>query len=77
MRIAVSRQSVLLLVAAMGLAGCSSLPSRQDIGTATGAVVGGVAGAALTGWSTIGTVAGAAAGGVIGNHVGRELDRRR
>lgn len=66
-----------LLAAVLALTGCSSTPSRQEIGTATGAIIGGVAGAALTGGSTIGTVGGAAAGGVIGNHVGRELDRRR
>ena len=77
LRIAASHARVLLLAAVIGLAGCSSVPSRQEIGTATGAVVGGVAGAVLTGGSTVGTVAGAAAGGVIGNQVGRELDRRR
>jgi osmotically inducible lipoprotein OsmB len=76
MRIAASHARVLLLAAVIGLAGCSSVPSRQDIGTATGAVLGGVAGAALTG-SRVVPVAGAAAGGVIGNQVGRELDRRR
>jgi osmotically inducible lipoprotein OsmB len=45
--------------------------TNRQLGTTTGAVVGGVAGNALTGGSTLGTVAGAAAGGLIGNQVTR------
>jgi osmotically inducible lipoprotein OsmB len=55
------------------LSGCD--PTRSDIGTATGAVVGGAAGNAIFG-NTLGTVGGAAAGAVIGNSVGRDMDRR-
>jgi osmotically inducible lipoprotein OsmB len=55
-----------LMVAPAMLGACSSSPTRQQIGTATGAVVGGVVGAVVTGGSTVGTVAGAAAGGLVG-----------
>jgi osmotically inducible lipoprotein OsmB len=47
---------------------CSGMSTR-DKNTATGAAIGGVAGAVLTGGSTAGTVGGAAVGGVIGNKV--------
>jgi len=70
--------SILTLVAALtGLAGCSTNPTRQEIGTATGAVIGGATGAVLTGGSTLGTVGGAAVGGVIGNQVGREMNGKK
>ena len=49
------------------LSGCSGM-SRQDQGTATGAVIGGVAGNVLGG-GVLGTAAGAAVGGVIGHEV--------
>ncbi len=74
-RIAFAPAATAALIVA--LAGCASSPSRQQIGTAAGAVVGGVAGAALTGGSTVGTVGGAAVGGVIGNQIGRDLERNR
>ncbi len=51
----------------IGLAGCAGM-SRQDQGTATGAVIGGVAGNVLSG-GLLGTAAGAAVGGVIGHEV--------
>jgi len=54
---------------AAALTGCSTPPTRQQIGIGTGAVVGGVAGNVLTGGSTLGTVGGAAVGGVVGNTV--------
>lgn len=60
----------------VALAGCSHAPSKQQIGTATGAVVGGVAGAVMTG-TTTGTVIGAGAGAVIGSEVGKSLDKKR
>jgi osmotically inducible lipoprotein OsmB len=60
----------LMTVVAMG--GCD--PTREDLGTATGAVVGGVAGHALFD-STLGTVGGAAAGALVGKAVGRDMDR--
>lgn len=53
----------------MGLAACDTSPTRQQIGTGTGAVIGGVAGSVLTDGSTLGTVGGAAAGGIIGHEV--------
>lgn len=51
----------------IGLSGCAGM-SRQDQGTATGAVVGGVAGN-LMGGGLLGTAAGAAVGGVVGHEV--------
>ncbi|MCB5186730.1 osmotically-inducible lipoprotein B [Methylobacillus caricis] len=57
--------SVLLLIM---LSGCSGLSTRQK-NAATGAAIGGVAGAVLTGGSSFGTVGGAAIGGVIGHGV--------
>lgn len=60
---------------ALSLAACESNPSRQQIGTATGAVVGGVVGHEVVG-GTLGTVGGAAVGGVIGNEVGKRSDER-
>ena len=65
------------LVVVCALAGCNSNPSKQDVGTASGAVVGGVVGAVLTGGSTWGTVAGAAAGGLVGNKIGKDMERRK
>jgi len=52
----------------IGLGGCAGM-STQDKGTATGAVVGGVAGNVLGGGGILGTAAGAAVGGVIGHEV--------
>ncbi|RZI43972.1 glycine zipper 2TM domain-containing protein [Herbaspirillum sp. HC18] len=56
------------IVIASSLAACGT-PTRQQVGIGTGAVVGGVAGNAVTSGSTLGTVGGAAVGGVIGNEV--------
>ena len=53
---------------ALSLGACAEM-SQRDRNTATGAAVGGVAGAVLTGGSAVGTVGGAAVGGVIGNAV--------
>ena len=53
---------------------CSGMSTR-DNNTATGAAVGGVAGAVLTGGSTAGTVGGAAVGGIIGNQV--DTDKKK
>ncbi|MBC7444976.1 MAG: glycine zipper 2TM domain-containing protein [Polaromonas sp.] len=55
----------------MALSGCGTSPTNAQIGTATGAVLGGVAGNAVFG-GTLGTVGGAAAGAVIGNEVGKK-----
>jgi len=57
--------------------GCnSSTISTQSVGTAVGAVTGGVVGNQFGGGSgrTIATVIGALAGGVIGNGIGAQLD---
>jgi osmotically inducible lipoprotein OsmB len=67
---------MLLAAAILASAGCSHTPTRQQIGTATGAVVGGAAGAVLTG-TTTGAVVGAGAGAVIGSEVGKSLDKKR
>ena len=55
----------------IALTGCGTNPTNAQIGTATGAVLGGVAGNAVFG-GTLGTVGGAAAGAVIGNEVGKK-----
>lgn len=54
------------------LSGCGTNPTRAQVGTATGAVIGGVAGNAISGGSTLGTVGGAAAGALIGNEIGKK-----
>lgn len=71
MSIQFSARAVLpmLLAVTLGLAGCAGMTHRQQ-NAATGAAVGGVAGAVLTGGSALGTVGGAAIGGLIG-HGGR------
>ena len=55
-----------LLLAALSLGGCAGM-THQEKGTATGAVIGGVAGNVLGGGGILGTAAGAAVGGVIGH----------
>ena len=62
---------VLALVSAVGLGGCADM-SRQERGTATGAVIGGAAGAVLGGG-----VGGTAAGAVIGGVIGHEATERK
>lgn len=59
------------------LAACESQPSKQDIGMATGAVLGGVLGHQVGGGSgkTVATIGGAALGAYVGNRVGRNMDR--
>lgn len=59
--------TAVVMVVSLGLAGCSGM-TRQEKGTATGAVIGGVAGNVLGG-GLLGTGAGAAVGGVIGHEV--------
>ncbi len=55
------------LVSLLGLAGCAGM-TQQEKGTATGAVIGGVAGNVLCGGLAC-TGIGAAVGGVIGHEV--------
>jgi osmotically inducible lipoprotein OsmB len=57
------------LALASSLSACGTSPTRQQVGTAGGAVAGGVLGNVLTNGSTLGTVGGAAVGGVVGNQV--------
>ena len=68
------KTKLLMSVAAasmIALTGCGTNPTNAQIGTATGAVLGGVAGNAVLG-GTLGTVGGAAAGAVIGNEIGKK-----
>jgi osmotically inducible lipoprotein OsmB len=61
---------ITLVISSFALGGCSGMTKRQQQ-TATGAAIGGVAGALLTHGSVIGTVGGAAIGGVIGHEIDR------
>ena len=58
-------------IVVLSLTGCGTSPTNAQIGTATGAVLGGVVGNSVLG-GTLGTVGGAAAGAVIGNEVGKK-----
>lgn len=74
-------KSLMVLCALAGLIGvsaCSEMQHRrgETVGTAGGAVAGGVLGSAVTGGSTLGTVGGAAIGGVVGNRVGEDYDKK-
>lgn len=64
------------LLVTLSLCACSSNPTREQIGTVSGAVVGGIVGSALTGGSNVGTIGGAAAGGYIGHEIGRQMKGR-
>lgn len=66
-------KGTLAFVVLLGLSACSGM-SRQDQNTVTGAAIGGVAGAVLTGGSSVGTVGGAAVGGIIGHEVDKASD---
>ncbi|MDT8991531.1 glycine zipper 2TM domain-containing protein [Curvibacter sp. APW13] len=68
-----THKSVVVCLAALVTvlsSGCANL-STHDRNTITGAGVGAVAGAVLTGGSSVGTVGGAAIGGYIGSQVRR------
>ncbi|MBA3056727.1 MAG: glycine zipper 2TM domain-containing protein [Gammaproteobacteria bacterium] len=58
---------VLAVASLVILGGCAGM-TQQEKGTATGAVIGGVAGN-VVGGGLLGTAAGAAVGGVIGHEV--------
>lgn len=60
--------STLAFAVVLGLSACNGM-SRHDKNTVTGAAIGGVAGAVLTGGSSVGTVGGTAVGGIIGHEV--------
>jgi osmotically inducible lipoprotein OsmB len=68
--------SVAIASLIFAMAGCSHTPTKQQIGTATGAVVGGAAGAVLTG-TTTGAVIGAGAGAVVGSEIGKSMEKKR
>lgn len=57
------------LAALLLTGGCANLSTR-DRNTITGAGVGAVVGAVLTGGSSVGVVGGGAIGGVIGDQIG-------
>lgn len=67
----ISRYSASAVAAAVliVLGGCAGM-THQEQGTATGAVIGGVAGNVIGG-GLVGTAAGAVVGGVIGHEVTR------
>lgn len=66
-------RSIFLLVLLSLVAACNSSASKQEIGTVSGAVLGGIIGTALTA-SSAGTIGGAAAGAYFGSSIGKELD---
>lgn len=66
------RLAVLTVTAVATLATTGCAVSRRDAAMVGGAVVGGVAGSAVTGGSTVGTVGGA----VLGGMAGREIEKR-
>jgi osmotically inducible lipoprotein OsmB len=57
-----------IMLIGSALTGCTS-SQRKDAGTVGGAVLGGIAGSALTGGSTAGTIAGAVGGGYVGRQL--------
>lgn len=59
-----------ILAASLALGGCANM-SHHDRNVISGAGIGAVAGAVLTGGSAVGTVGGAAVGGVIGSTIRR------
>ena len=80
----VTRYAVVLLVAAsLVITGCANRDfSRQDAGTATGAILGGIGGAQIGGGrgQLIATGLGTLLGAAIGSEIGRtidEVDRQR
>ncbi|MES2218152.1 MAG: glycine zipper 2TM domain-containing protein [Pseudomonadota bacterium] len=58
--------ATLLAIAAL-TTGCTN----QEVGTTGGAVIGGVAGAAISNGSPVGAVVGAVGGGLVGNALSR------
>ncbi len=66
--------AVTTMASAFALGGCASAPTHNQLGTAAGAVAGGVAGHVLFG-GPLGTVGGAAAGAVIGNELTKSKRR--
>ena len=70
-----TRYSVALAFALAAVAGCGT--TNETLGTAGGAVIGGVAGNAVGRGSTAATVGGAAVGGIVGHVQGARCARAR
>jgi surface antigen len=68
--------ATLTVLALPFLGACETPPSKEDIGMATGAVLGGVLGHQVGSGSgrTIATVGGAALGAFLGSRIGRNMD---
>lgn len=60
--------TLLTILSLSFLVGCTP-DQRQDLGIASGAVVGGVIGNAVSNGNPVATVGGAVVGGVIGNEL--------
>ena len=74
----IRKHLVAALLALPLLTACETYePSKQDIGMATGAILGGVLGHQIGGGSgrTVATIGGAALGGFVGSRIGRNMDR--
>ncbi len=72
------KQLIAALLAMPLLVACESYsPSKQDIGMATGAVLGGVLGHQVGsgGGQTVATIAGAGLGAFLGRRIGAKMDR--
>ena len=69
-------KAIAMSIALALLAGCETPPSKEDVGMATGAVLGGVIGHQIGGGSgkTAATIGGAALGAFVGKRVGRDMD---
>ncbi|WP_321341757.1 RT0821/Lpp0805 family surface protein [Breoghania sp.] len=67
-----------VLLAGLGLVGCTNAGPKEGIGTVAGAVAGGVIGSQFGAGSgaAAATAAGAVIGALIGQEIGRSLDER-
>jgi surface antigen len=67
---------IFLLALAIAAAGCETPPTKQQVGTVSGAVIGGVVGSTIGGGTgrTVAIVAGTIAGAVIGGKIGSKMD---
>ena len=73
-----TRQAWVAALLCVALGGCESYsPSKEDIGMASGAVLGGLLGHQIGGGhgQTIATIGGAALGAFVGGRIGRGMDR--
>lgn len=71
------RLSISLLTAAIVfIGGCNTLQTKEQIGTATGAAVGAVAGGLISDNKILGAAIGGVLGGLVGNRIGAYLDEQ-